>query len=200
MNQEQTKERIIELLTETHRVGMPELIEYLGHRSDFFTAPASTKHHGAHIGGLAEHSLNVYDIMVRLDREFGDRDVLDDFYIDHSITTVALLHDICKTNYYANEQKWRKDDYGKWEAYGAWVVKDQLPLGHGEKSLYIISKFLNLADVEALAIRWHMGAWTPGVTTDYAISQAFNAAVDKHPLVPLLQMADFAASRQVGVR
>jgi len=187
MNQEQIKERIKELLIETHRFGMPELVHYLEHESDFFTAPASTKHHGAHVGGLAEHSLNVYYVLDRLNRE------LNEYCLDHHIVTVALLHDLCKANYYALEPRWRKDDRGKWESYDAWTVKDDLPLGHGEKSLHLISRFVKLDDVEALAIRWHMGAWTAGATTDYSTSRALNAAIEEHSLVPLLQMADFAA-------
>ena len=173
---------------------MPAMINYLSGSTDFFTAPASTKHHNVFLGGLAEHSLSVFNAAVALDKEFGT------MCPRSQIIVAALLHDVCKTNYYCIEKKWRKDYYGKWESYDAWVVKDSLPLGHGEKSLYIISRFLELADAEAAAIRWHMGAWTPGVTSDYATQAAFNTAVDKYPLVSIILMADHVASRIIDSR
>lgn len=45
------------------REGADVLLEWLK-KSDFFTAPASTKFHRAHKGGLLEHSLNVYDCLI----------------------------------------------------------------------------------------------------------------------------------------
>jgi hypothetical protein len=169
--------------------GVPALHKYLNMETDYFTAPASTKHHYVYEGGLAEHSLDVYGTTMAFNRLFGQEIPRDDIVI------ASLLHDLCKTNYYVIEHKWRKDDYGKWESYEAWGIKDGLPLGHGEKSLYLASKYLDLNSGVAAAIRWHMGAWTAGVTTDYGTSKAYNAAVDEYPLVRLLIMADFAASR-----
>ena len=37
-----------------------DLLAWLERETDFFEAPASTRHHGAHPGGLLDHSLNVY--------------------------------------------------------------------------------------------------------------------------------------------
>lgn len=186
-----TKQNITRLLLGTERKGMEDMIEYLDQGTDFFEAPASTKHHCAHVGGLAEHSMNVYEML----------DILDDrlntsIPPDH-IIIAALLHDVCKANYYVQDRAWRKDDRGKWESYIRWEVNDALPLGHGEKSLFIISKFIELSDAEAAAIRWHMGAWTACVTTDYSLSKAYNAAVDKYPLVTLLATADNLATHLV---
>lgn len=185
------KQNITRILRSTERKGMEPMIEYLDQGTDFFEAPASTKHHCAHVGGLAEHSMNVYEVL----------DILDDRFNtsvppDHIIIT-ALLHDVCKANYYVQEQAWRKDDREKWESYIRWGVNDSLPLGHGEKSVFIISKFIQLSDAEAAAIRWHMGAWTAGVTTDYSLSKAYNAAVDKYPLVTLLATADNLATQLI---
>ena len=186
-----TKQTTIQLLTATRRKGAESLIEYLDQGTDFFEGPASTHHHCAYVGGLAEHSLNVHGVMVQLVETFGTRIPYD------SIAITALLHDVCKTNYYVQEQAWRKDDHGKWESYIRWGVTDDLPLGHGEKSLYLISKFIPLSDAEAAAIRWHMGAWTPGLTTDYSLSNAYNAAVEKYPLVTLLATADNLATHLI---
>ena len=135
--------------------------------------------------------MNVYEMLDILD----DRLNMDTPH-DQIIIT-ALLHDVCKTNYYVQEQAWRKDGRGKWESYIRWGTNDALPLGHGEKSLYIISKFIELSDAEAAAIRWHMGAWTEGVTSGYSLGKAYNAAVAKYPLVTLLATADNLATHLI---
>lgn len=184
-----TKERIISILLQTERDGMEDMVNFLENGSDFFAAPASTRYHLAHRGGLAEHSLSVYRMLVKLNVMLGTR------IHPHLISTTALLHDVCKTGYYVEVQKWRKDDYGKWESYTAWGVDDKLPLGHGEKSLFLIGKFLQLTDPEAAAIRWHMGCYIPSVTSDYQLSQTFNTAKDKYPLVTLLFSADYLSSQ-----
>ena len=186
-----TKQNITRMLRNTGRNGVVALIEYLEDGTDFFEAPASTKHHCAHTGGLAEHSMNVYEMLDILDDRLNTQ-----IPPDHIILT-ALLHDVCKTNYYVQEPAWRKDDRGAWESYIRWGVNDNLPLGHGEKSLFIISKFIELSDAEAAAIRWHMGAWTEGVTSGYSLGKAYNAAVDKYPLVTLLATADNLATHLV---
>ena len=184
-----TKEQILSILRGTLRCGMGDMMDFLECGSDFFTAPASTKYHLAHLGGLAEHSLSVHSTLVRLNETFGA-----EIPAQH-INTVALLHDVCKTGYYVREKRWRKDDRGKWESYIAWGVKDELPLGHGEKSLFLIGKFLQLTDQEAAAIRWHMGCWTPGIVSDYSSGSAFRAATDRYPLVTLLHVADYMSSQ-----
>lgn len=189
-----TKERIIDLLRSTERAGMMDMINFLRTDSDFFTAPASTKHHLAYTGGLAEHSLSVYDALIKLN------DIFVTEIPEYQIITTALLHDLAKTNYYIEETKWRKDDYGKWESYIAWGIDDKLPLSHGAKSLFLIGKYLNLRDPEAAAVLFHMGGFTAGVTMDYALSQSFNTAVDKYPLVVLLSTADWMSSRLIEAR
>lgn len=191
-----TKQTIIHLLRDTiqtadRRKGMHDLVEYLERGTDFFEAPASTKHHCAYVGGLAEHSLNVHGVLVQLVETFGTRIPYD------SIAITALLHDVSKTEFYVPEKAWRKDDHGKWESYTRWGINDSLPLGHSQKSLSIINRFISLTDEESAAIMWHMGAWTPGVISDYATSRAFNDAVARYPLVTLLSTADLLASRLI---
>ena len=49
------------------RPGADRLLEYLlSDSSDFFTAPASTRYHGAYEGGLCEHSIKVYECMKKI--------------------------------------------------------------------------------------------------------------------------------------
>ena len=55
------KEEFIELLRQTKREGMEDVINFL-EKSDFFKAPASTRYHGNYEGGLLEHSMKVYEI------------------------------------------------------------------------------------------------------------------------------------------
>ena len=59
------REEFIRIYKENiHRTGADRLLEYLcSEESDFFTAPASTRYHGSYPGGLAEHSLHVYDCL-----------------------------------------------------------------------------------------------------------------------------------------
>jgi hypothetical protein len=191
-----TKERILEILYGARRNGMASMVRYLeegteffGAGGDFFTAPASTKHHLAYTGGLAQHSLSVYEVMVALNERF-------DVGIPHnSIAVTGLLHDLCKTGYYVVEQMPIDNGIDIIRYETKWTIDDKFPLGHGEKSLYLVSKYLHLEDDEAAAIRWHMGCWTSGVTTDKNLSKSYNAAMKKYPLVTLLSTADLISSR-----
>jgi hypothetical protein len=94
------KEQILSILRGTFRRGMGDMIDFLNHGSDFFTAPASTKYHLAHPGGLAEHSLSAHSTLVRLNETF-DMEISS-----QEINTTALLHDVCKTNFYIEEKRW----------------------------------------------------------------------------------------------
>ena len=57
-----------ELLLSTKREGIEALLEFI-RKSDFYTAPASTKYHSCHEGGLLEHSLNVYECLKNKEKE-----------------------------------------------------------------------------------------------------------------------------------
>lgn len=183
------KKQFIELLLNENdnRLGMDKLIEFLQNETDFFIAPASVRNHGAESGGLLFHSLAVHKNIFKLSKIYG----FDSQIYHDSLTIISLLHDVCKANFYKEVLKWRKNENNRWEQYPSWDIDDQLPLGHGEKSARIVSKFINLTDDEYAAIRWHMGAWG---TEDYSGRQSLNAAMEKYPLVLLLQMADLAAS------
>lgn len=156
--------------------------------SDFFTAPSSTMFHLACKGGLAQHSLHVYSLLL---------EKVTRYKLDVSASTVimcGLCHDICKINYYGTEFRNKKIN-GKWESVEVYVVKDQFPMGHGEKSVSILQDFFTLTDIEKLAIRYHMGAWESGPHFSYASGQSFNAACNVHPLIPLLATSDYEASQ-----
>ena len=136
------KQKFIEIFKKNvKREGADKLLEWL-EKSDFFTCPASTKFHSNHEGGLCEHSINVYNRFLALIKaEFG-KDWEKKISLE-SITLIALLHDVCKANVYKMEYKNVKVD-GVWTQQPYYTVDDELPYGHGEKSVYIINGFVRL--------------------------------------------------------
>lgn len=171
---QQKKEFFLTMLPQAYeRPGADAFAHWLDTQTDFFTAPASTKYHGAYEGGLLEHSLNVY-------REL--RFLLDTHEIhtpQQTVAIVALLHDVCKA-----------DQYRKTET-GYTYANDALPLGHGEKSLYLIQRHgLELTEEEAAAIRWHMGAYC-----DRDQTKTTSKAYERYPLALFLHLADMIASK-----
>lgn len=171
------KEEFIELLKQTNREGMENLIEFLKNKTDFFEAPASTRFHGSFKGGLLEHSMKVYEI---LKQKAGDSE---------SVRIIALLHDICKTNFYKVDYRNAKNEQGVWEKVPYYTIEDTIPYGHGEKSAMMISEFIKLTPEERYAIRWHMGFTEPKelYTT---IGQAYK----KYPIALLTHEADLEAT------
>ena len=184
------KERFIEIFrTHVKREGAGALLDYLmSPASDFFTAPASTRYHNAWEGGLCAHSLNVYDCLVdymnrpKVKEEFGL------LYTEESIAIAALLHDLCKVNVYKVSSRNVKDEFGRWKTVPYYEFDDQLPYGHGEKSVYIISGYMKLTREEAFAIRYHMGF------SEEANVRNVGAAFEKFPLAVALSIADTEAT------
>lgn len=183
------KEKFIEIYkTNITREGSDKLLEFL-EKSDFFTAPASTRYHGAYEGGLLRHSLNVYECLVAyLERER----VKEQYKLNVSAESAAisaLLHDLCKVNFYTVSYRNSKNEKtGQWEKLPYYTINDTLPYGHGEKSVYMISGFMRLTRDEAMAIRWHMGF--SGIEDKGTIG----AALEKYPLAFALSVADMEAS------
>ncbi|MBR3964848.1 MAG: HD domain-containing protein [Clostridia bacterium] len=183
------KERFISIYKEKiTREGSRELLNYLCSEScDFFTAPASTRYHGAEVGGLCRHSLNVYDCLCD---QLARRRVRDEYgihYSDESIAIAALLHDLCKINFYRVESRNVKKN-GVWEAVPYYTIEDNLPYGHGEKSVYIISAYMRLTRDEAFAIRYHMGFSGP------EDKNQIGRALEMFPLAFALNVADMEAA------
>lgn len=196
---EQTNiERFEELLSAIKRDGMDKLMEYI-RKSDFYYAPASTRYHSCHEGGLLEHSLNVADCLLEKLNSPTWANILNEVGRE-SIILCALLHDICKTNYYTVELKNKKvyRDTGKksdangrfdWETVPGYTVEDKVPYGHGEKSVMMIEEFMKLKPVERYAIRWHMGFSEPKENWN-----TLSAAIQKYPLILAIHEADLEAT------
>lgn len=151
--------------------------------TDMYTAPASTQYHESFPSGLLFHTLKVYNRAVELSRLHMFQTVSLD-----SCVLVSLVHDWCKIGLYEQYMRNAKNDKtGKWEQVPSYRHKQTgIPLGHGASSMYIASKFFRLSQEEAVAIRWHMGAWRV-VSSEMDELQLAN---ENYPLVHLLQFAD----------
>ena len=178
------KEDYIEAFSQNiHREGSEALLAWM-QTTDFFTAPASTRFHGACESGLVMHSLNVYEVLCR--RFFTEGENSESYAI------CGLLHDLCKANFYkAGFRNVKNDETGVWEKVPSYQVADAFPYGHGEKSVYLIERFLRLKPAEAMAIRWHMGGFDDSARGgSFAISEAYRA----YPLAVKLHLADLEAT------
>ena len=183
------KDEFLEIFYDNiERDGSDKLLEWL-ERSDFFTAPASTRRHAAYRGGLCEHSVNVYKRFVKLlESEFGEN--WAEKVSPESVAIMGLLHDVGKVDFYVEDVKNVKVD-GKWEQRPYYRIEDSLPYGHGEKSVYILSAFMKLTREEALAINWHMGEYDPRVKGgSYSMAEVFY----RYPVCFLLHLADLSAT------
>ena len=184
------KEEFLNIYRENvKREGADKLLAYmLSEHSDFFEAPASTRFHSSYAGGLAQHSINVYHCLKDYLARQRAKDVYNMNYSEETIALCALLHDICKMNFYKVDYRNAKNEHGVWEKVPYYTIDDQLPYGHGEKSVYIISGYMRLSREEAFAIRYHMGF--SGIEDKNSIGRTF----EMFPLAFALSVADMEAS------
>lgn len=184
------KEKFVQIYQEhITRPGSEKLLKYLlSESSDFFTAPASTRYHGAYEGGLCEHSLHVYECL----KDYLERTrVIEEYglnFPDESIAISSLLHDICKVNLYRVSYRNAKNEQGVWEKVPYYEYHDMLPYGHGEKSVYIVSSYMRLTREEAMAIRWHMGF------SGEENTNTIGRALEMYPLALAVHIADMEST------
>lgn len=179
------QQRFEEIFTENiSRDGSKELLEWIK-TTDFFTAPASTKFHCACEYGLVMHSLSVYDTYMQkhFDSETDNKE---------SVTISTLLHDLCKAQFYKTSMRNVKNEQtGQWEKQPFYMVEDAFPYGHGEKSVFLIERFMRLKTSEAMAIRWHMGGFDDSAKAgNFSISLAY----EKYPLAVKLHLSDLEST------
>lgn len=171
------------------RRGSDRLLEWLdSDASDFFTAPSSTRYHGAYEGGLVEHSLNVYACLKDYLARPRTKELYGMDYTPETIAVTALLHDICKVNFYVVDYRNAKNEQGIWERVPYYTIRDTLPYGHGEKSVYMIQGFMRLTREEAFAIRYHMGF------SGNEDKNSVGRALEMFPLALAVSVADMEAS------
>lgn len=195
LQMKQNRSEFVELLYSTEREGMDEVIGQL-EELGFFQAPASSKFHLNHEGGLLEHSLNVCKVGLMLrEQMLALKPDLEESLNKESVIIAALLHDICKADIYQKCIRKRKDRLGQWVDYETYELDySDFPLGHGEKSVIVLLRMgLDLSDDEIMAIRWHMSAWDlPFQSPD--LKANFDTAKRLCPLCTLIQAADGLAS------
>ena len=201
MNREANIARFEAELSKVDRPGIEKLMDYI-RKSDFYTAPASTRFHLSCEGGLLQHSLNVLDALRGLlepKPDIGKKDPTKWEYKvagqtvatlpGDSLTIIALLHDICKTYFYKpSTRNVKNEQTGKWEKVPCYTVEDKMPLGHGDKSAMLIKEYIHLDTVEMYAIWWHMGM------TDQFNIGTFTQALTKYPILWAVHTADMIAS------
>lgn len=181
-------------LNKVERKGMKELMDFLK-TSDFYEAPSSTRFHLSVPGGLVQHSLNVYEVMKKLLRKNENGEYcyevsgkVVETITEENLIIMTLLHDVCKTFFYIPTVKWRKDGNNQWQSYMSYEIKDLNPLGHGDKSVYILNDYIKLEPCELYAIKWHMGFQNEDAKVN------LQNAVEKHPIIWALHTADMLAS------
>ena len=177
-------EKFEEIFTQNvKREGSNELLAWLKN-TDFFTAPASTKFHCACESGLVMHSLSVYKTY--MDKHFDESDNME------SVVICTLLHDLCKAQFYkTSTRNVKNEETGQWEKVPYYIVEDSFPYGHGEKSVFLIERFMRLKTSEAMAIRWHMGGFDSGAKSgDFSISLAY----EKYPMAVKLHLSDLEST------
>lgn len=146
--------------------------------SDFFRAPASTKYHGAYVGGLFDHSMNVANVLCY----FTGAQLSNPWMRPESPLLVGIFHDACKIGKY--DLNTTNDGF-------IWAPNEDFAIygGHGAESLIRVQQWIQLTQEEAMCIRFHMGAYEK---EDW---EAFDKAIKKYPNVLWTHMADMAASK-----
>ena len=165
--------------THIARAGSADLLEWLK-TTDFFIAPASTKFHCACLGGLVQHSVSVYHVM-------RNRYFEPDTDSEESFAICGLLHDVCKAQFYKESvRNVKNEETGAWEKRPYYTIEDSYPFGHGEKSVFLIERFMRLKTSEAIAIRWHMGGFDESVKGG---SFSIGLAYQKYPIAVKLHLS-----------
>lgn len=175
MNKNERINRYIEFVPENAFIKLNKL-DTLG----FFTAPASTKYHGAYLGGLFDHSLETAKALVELTEKLGLK-----WQRAESPYIVGMYHDLCKCDNYLYKPYTEEFIYNP----------DIIIPGHGDKSVIMLQQFIDLSDEEIACIRWHMGAYEK----DPKMWDYYGKAIEKYPNVLYTHTADMIASKIKGV-
>ena len=184
LNLEKQKEEFLSLCrTSIQRKGLEDLLKWL-QEADFFTAPASTRYHGAYPGGLCQHALDVYRYAKKL------AFLLPTPPSEESLAIASLMHDLCKVNMYRMDRKNQKIN-GEWMEVPYYLIEEKYHFGgHGAKSVFLVLQFMKLTTEEAAAINCHMGFSDGSPSTVRDVSGAYQ----QFPLAWLIHVADEAAT------
>lgn len=178
------KTSIENLLKSTGRSGIDDLLCWMN-KNGFYDAPCSSKHHLAKPGGLAEHSLNVFQTAMELTKSiyFTHNKELTFAFID-SVVICALLHDLGKAGQFG-KPNYAPDPDLPFDAYV--TNKELLYIPHETRSIAIASRFIELTEEEQFAILYHNGLY----------GELKSIKGNETPLYMILHFADMWASRVI---
>lgn len=183
--QKTLKYEIDTLLYATHRPGIEIVIDHLhGNKEAFYKAPASVKHHNNFYGGLAKHSMEVYQQAIKQYDQFRKSETPLGFD-RNSVTLCSLLHDVCKMDeYIINRDTNRPEHTNEWRKDGP----------HGIKSLRQLKSWkLQLTDEEEKAIAWHMGNHAKDAEAEFGTT--YDKVCTSLLLVKLIHESDSRAAK-----
>lgn len=195
------REKISDLLMSTGREGMDNLVQWMDDNG-FFAAPCSGGNHLAKEGGLAEHSLNVLNVLQDVSFLLCKGPEILSKEQQDSIIICALLHDLGKCgdhgkagyvpNFVRSKKKNENGEYDLVQStakpYG--VNKELMYIPHEVRSVAIAERFITLTEEEEFAILYHNGLYGD---FRYAIQGK------ETPLYLLLHFADMWASHVLEV-
>lgn len=174
------KTSIENLLKSTGRSGIDDLLCWMD-KNGFYNAPCSTFYHLAKPGGLAEHSLNIYQTAIELAKTIyihHTKELTIDF-ID-SLVIVSLLHDLGKAGQFGKAAYIQNFDDRYFHRN-----TELLYTPHEVRSIAIASRFIELTEEEQFAILYHNGLY----------GELKSIKGNETPLYMILHFADMWASR-----
>ncbi len=157
-------------------------IKMLETRTSWLTSPASTRFHLNKEGGLLEHSVGVTETLLKLRESFALG------LSEESCVIVGLLHDAGKIGmpgkprYIKNENEWEIQKRNM--TYK--INPKEVYMGIAARSLYLITKYIPLSEMEAQAILYHDGQY---------VDANKEVAHSESPLTLLVQFADLWTTR-----
>ena len=153
-------------------------VAILENETSWLTSPASTRFHLAEEGGLLKHSVGVANTLLQF------RIMLAPWLSEESCVIVGLFHDCGKLGvqgkplYLPNDNEWMARNRGIRYKVNPEVVS----MGLAVRSLYLITKYIELSESEAQAIVYHDGQY---------IEENKIIAHKEEPLTLLLHWADY---------
>lgn len=185
-----SEERYERFLMACEGAGFKPSDEFLKWLNDnnFFTAPASTKYHGAYEGGLFDHCFVVAGRLQKLTEKLDLH-----WQRPESPFIVGMFHDLCKCDQYVKVAGARLngsdtivmgDGLFHYEYNPNTILKE-----HGAKSVMILSQHLQLTEEEVLCVRYHMGPYEKEEWSE------LDQAIKKYPNIYYTHAADMIASK-----
>lgn len=169
--------------TDERKEEVLKFAEFLETKTNWLTAPASTRYHLSKEGGLLEHSVNVTEQLFRI------KNCLLPSIPNESCVIVGLFHDVGKVG--LPERPYYIPNDNKWEIEKGILYKTNPALsamGIAARSLFIVSQHIKLTEEEAQAVAYHDGLFVP---------EGESIKHKEAPLTLLLHWADYWTVRMI---